>query len=351
MPMQRFTMPAKQHLSGSRFAPLAATPAARRRCKCGIRKAIALLFLCVSVSLAGCGNSYAEAIEAAKKSGPRASSLTAELIDALERNNANDANDALTGLIEAGAEDAAVAAFMVTLETAGPNMRMVAVQGLDKIGEPAVPRLIEALDSKDENLRGQAAYALGWMQTKAAEAVPALAEALGDRSSFVRFRAATALALMADEADAAVPALREALGDEDARVRLQAAVALGEIGPPTEVVVADFGPLLDDRDRHVRMIAVDVLGRHGPEAVPSLTKGLRRGDETLCRLTIVTLTRMGPDAKAAAPALEQILNDRRMELRDMAARALASIRSEPAAAPRDGEGDHDDHGHGQEDMG
>jgi len=68
-------------------------------------------------------------------------------------------------------------------------------------------------------------------------AVPSLIEGLADPSPLVRAQVARALARMGPRAHAAVPALIIALEDEDQAVRMNAARALGQIGPEAQEAV------------------------------------------------------------------------------------------------------------------
>lgn len=68
-------------------------------------------------------------------------------------------------------------------------------------------------------------------------AVPSLIEGLADSSPLVRAQVARALARMGPRAHAAVPALIIALEDEDLVVRMNAARALGQIGPEAQEAV------------------------------------------------------------------------------------------------------------------
>jgi HEAT repeat protein len=84
---------------------------------------------------------------------------------------------------------------------------------LARIGEPAVPALIETLNDRDPKVRAAAAMALARIGSQAKAAVPALIKALKDKDPDVRREAARALGQMGPAAQEAVPALLEALRD------------------------------------------------------------------------------------------------------------------------------------------
>ena len=74
------------------------------------------------------------------------------------------------------------------------------------VGKPAVPELIEALRNKNEDIRWEAAKALG--QIKDPMAAPALVKALSDKNFGVRWLAAEGLIIMRN---AAIPPLLQEL--------------------------------------------------------------------------------------------------------------------------------------------
>ncbi|MFS0519311.1 HEAT repeat domain-containing protein [Nostoc sp. UIC 10607] len=94
----------------------------------------------------------------------------------------------------------------------------------------AVPALIEALRSQRQNIRANAALAIGEIGTKAIAAIPALIEVLDDESNAVQINAAYALGQMGWAAEAAIPSLSQRLKDEDRAVITSAAYAIGQIG-------------------------------------------------------------------------------------------------------------------------
>jgi HEAT repeat protein len=102
---------------------------------------------------------------------------------------------------------------------------------LIRLGEPAVPGLVEMLRGDDTRLRKTAATTLWGLGAKGKEAVPALAEMLSDADADLRLAAAMALDNMGPAAADAVPALVKALKDPEGEVRQWSAKALGHIGP------------------------------------------------------------------------------------------------------------------------
>ncbi len=126
---------------------------------------------------------------------------------------------------------AEIAARVVDLKSADPEVSGQANLALIRIGEPAAPAVVELLKSDDTRLRARAATTLWGMGPKAKAGVPALASTLADPDMEVRVASAMALEAIGPDAKEAMPALVRALKDREGRVRQWAAKALGKIGP------------------------------------------------------------------------------------------------------------------------
>lgn len=87
----------------------------------------------------------------------------------------------------------------------------VAAQALGRIGQPAVPMLMNALQHRDPHVRLQAAQVLAKIGPEAKAAVPILVAALDDQDPRVRRASARALGQIGPAAQDAVPALMRSL--------------------------------------------------------------------------------------------------------------------------------------------
>ena len=226
-----------------------------------------------------------------------------------------------------------------------------------------VAAAVEALKTDDPNARMKAANELGFMQTDAAEAVPALVAALEDSYEPMRRNAIYALGAIGkpavepliDALDAekeafemepilhicdpahglaaigasAVPALITALEDDRENVRASAAYALGEIGPVAAEAVDGLIGLLTDESEEVRRHATSALGMIKVpvlKTVPALVKVLEdREDTDLAFFAAQALTRIGPDATEAVPALGEALMSESAYVRGFSSEALSRI--------------------------
>lgn len=109
--------------------------------------------------------------------------------------------------------------------------REQAMKSLKHIGQPAIPVLLETLESGVDKIRSNVALVLGRMGDKSA--VPGLIRALADESNHVRFNAARALGAIGDPD--AVAALAKALNDEKEWGRSAVASSLELIGTPEAI--------------------------------------------------------------------------------------------------------------------
>ena len=152
-----------------------------------------------------------------------------------------------------------------------------AAHGLAATGVSAVPALIVALQDERENVRASAAYALGEMGPVAAEAVDGLIALLTDESEEVRRHATSALGMIKVPVSKTVPALIEVLEDrEDTDLAFFAAQALTRIGPDATEAVPALREALMSESAYVRGFSSEALGRIGTaEALQALVPFLR----------------------------------------------------------------------------
>jgi HEAT repeat protein len=191
--------------------------------------------------------------------------------------------------------DLRITPLIEKLTVADPRIRRTAADALVKIGPPALPALITALQSADVTLRWTAASVLGDLGSDAAEAAPILALAIQDPDPQVRLYAIIALGDIGPAAATAIPELTQALQDSDPIVRVYAPLALRKMGAAAKVAIPDLVTTLQDANGRVRLNAAYALGE------------------------------MGTDAATAIPALETLLGDPLAYVRFGALKGLAGI--------------------------
>ena len=109
-------------------------------------------------------------------------------------------------------------------------------------------------------------------------------------------------------------------------VRWAAARALGQIGPDAKAAVPALLETLKD-EHEVRVWANYALFRivSHPEAIPNLIEALKDQYGVVREVPVIALGNIGPDARAAVPALIEALNVEQEWIRRRAAWALGKI--------------------------
>jgi HEAT repeat protein len=187
-----------------------------------------------------------------------------------------------------------------------------------------VPALIVALTDNTKEVREQAAEALGWIGPAARGAVPALTAALKDDEARVSIRACQALSLIGDPESAR--ALLAAFQDTRTEVAAAAGQALWRLGRNTEPILpallsAAQGPV--EKSAPAR----ELLALFGSRVVSLLVKELHADEAGRREAAADVLGRIGPPARTAVPALIDALQDKSSAVALMAAMALAQIDS------------------------
>jgi HEAT repeat protein len=240
----------------------------------------------------------------------------------------------------------AVPALMELLKEDGFGFQ--AAQILDRVGVHGSPAGVTALTRMLQSprlwLRFHAAHILRQAGAAGAgAALPVLAELAEERET--RLQAAEELVQMGqDGRKAALPALQAELRDprQPAR-RLQAIRLLQQLGADGEkTLLPALAEMLSSGDAGLREQALPILARMDPRglsaAVPGLIDALTdyvypRQREVRIRVQVAELLgRIGPAARAAVPAMTDILEETDDADKDAIAQALARI------APRTGSG-------------
>lgn len=224
-----------------------------------------------------------------------------------------------------------LAGLLKELSSAEGNERVQAIVALADFGpkaKDAVPDLIKALKENDEDVRLNAAITLGKIGKAA---VGELTELLPSENEDVRFYSVWALGWIGADAKAAAPAVIRALADKSEGVRRKAAFALGRIAPDPETAVPALINALDDKQEDVCQAAADGLSKIGAPAVKALIEALT-GPEKVRQHAANALGEIGPDAKAAIPALKELLLADKNTIPVMTSQAMAKIGKEAIPA-------------------
>jgi HEAT repeat protein len=191
---------------------------------------------------------------------------------------------------------------------------------LIKIGEPALPALIQVLQDAGATDRHVAVLqVLQEFGPMAKPAVPALVNALRLENETTRKMAAETFGKLGEAAAGGVPDLKDMLTDKNGDVRRHAADALGQLGPVAKDAVTDLIALFKDDSGQLRLVAVRAVARVGKDAVPLLTKALADPDDKMRLGALQTLGRLGELAEPALPEVRRLAaNDAHTGVREAA---------------------------------
>lgn len=230
--------------------------------------------------------------------------------------------------------------FYLSLPACMTRNRKKAVTILGWSGPGALPALVELTGDKDDQVRAEAVDMLCLIAPNPEDAVPVLEGLLDDPDADVRVRSALSIwRIKHSTTPRTIDVLIEALTCKSAATQARAVQALAEIGPPAKKATPALIVLLRT-NREWKAIEAGItehtahaLGKiRAKEAVPALIEVLEGPEYSAYEDAVNALGMIGPDAKAAVPALRRILNDTREStpaakaMRQAAAKALKKIR-------------------------
>jgi len=141
-------------------------------------------------------------------------------------------------------------------------------KALSKIGRPAVPLLLTALDNENASVRRHAIHTLGQIRRDATDAVPILIKKLDDNDQWVRITIINALQEIGLPEDQIISAITKMLSDKNPGVRESAVRALLDFGRNAKQAAPALKDLMShDIDEFVREDAKTALKRIGPTSV------------------------------------------------------------------------------------
>ncbi|MDQ2099018.1 MAG: HEAT repeat domain-containing protein [Tychonema bourrellyi B0820] len=293
---------------------------------------IALSFLSFTSPLLLIRNAAAENLSASKASSQEINSL----IKKLKTNDERELDAAIEKLGKIG--EPAIPALIEALRDRNLLVRKSAAQILQQFGTPTILALVQASKDSDAKLRRRAATLLNKMaygtplvSSEAKNVIPQLISLLKNSDADVRSSAALFLGSVSGETKTVMPQLIPLLKDSDAGVRSSAALFLMSVSGETKTVMPQLIPLLKDSDAGVRRSASDVLGSIGAEAktaLPQLIPLLKDSDAGVRGNTASALGRIGGQAKTVMPQLIPLLKDSDAGVRRSAASALGEIGAE-----------------------
>jgi len=192
------------------------------------------------------------------------------------------------------------------------------------IGTPAIPAVVEAIGAEDSYKRRLAVRALGEM--KDTTAVEELLQYVDDPDFRIRARVLTALGKIGDKRGVE-PSIK-GLSDGDYLVRTSAAVSLSML--PDTVAIDPLIESLSDPYYGVRFKAAEALWNIGKPSIEPVKKAIENSSDTAAYYLLIEIAGNLKDEKLVKP-LSRILDSDDAVARGFAAEALMTIDSKKAA--------------------
>ncbi|MSR57705.1 MAG: HEAT repeat domain-containing protein [Planctomycetaceae bacterium] len=280
--------------------------------------------------------------------GPDAKQATVALLGLLKDKNVEVRREALIALAQIGpSAEAAIPQLLAELKNEKSETRPGAAYALIKIGakKEVVPILAKTIqDPNNKLLREVSAWGLITLEPGNADyvkmALPLMIDGLSHEWDLVRLESVTALSSLEAGAKLAVPELVKLLDNEkNPRIRSEALGTLGNIGPAATEALPSVLRSLADPAPLVRYSACYTLGKIGPkakEAVPVLVSNLTSKDEFLGIVSAWALVYIDPKreglAEAVVPLLIKLLEADDPQARLEAIKALVALGPQSKAA-------------------
>ncbi len=235
-----------------------------------------------------------------------------ELIERLSSAEPSERAEAADDLRTLGpAAGAAAEALAALLHDEAWAARLAAAAALARIApedQRPIAVLRDALHSDDAGLRRHGARATALAGAAAAELTDRLVTMLHDPDRIVRGMALQAIATLGPAAADAFPAVVPLLDDPE--LSIDAVDALGRMGAAARPAMKRLAEKLADDDPAMRWAAVRAMAQIGGDeagpAVDFILQQLPRASERDGYNSVVYLGLLGPAARAALPALEQL---------------------------------------------
>lgn len=178
-----------------------------------------------------------------------------------------------------------------------------AARALVELGDISIPTFVEAMKSRNPEVRLVALGALGMLDVDPAILVPILCENLESNDVRLRTQAMITVTSMGTMGEAAIPCVIKRLYDPERYNRRMAPTTLVVLGPKSSKVRSALLARIKrpDRPGRANIEAVYALARMGSDALPALPELAEimnnPGDETLQVAVMEVISEMGWDAR------------------------------------------------------
>ncbi|MEK7485905.1 MAG: HEAT repeat domain-containing protein [Planctomycetota bacterium] len=273
--------------------------------------------------------------------GKKIVSLLPELLQALEEKNFR--LKAIEALARIGpeAKEAIPALSKILEQSASSEENVLILEALSRMEIPLpelTPQFLKLLDDTNMNVRLKAAETMGRMNIEVEKVIPILITAIEHEleKDVLGIDAIQILGNIGTPAKSAISVLQKEFKKEDWFRRNFAAVSLGKIdASERDALLPIYLEILELRRDAEK--GVKELPSHGAGGGKKRGKGNGSGGGTggrkllveyLCAQSLLLIGQMGSKANSAIPAIQKLLEDKNLAIRENAAVALKQIRGE-----------------------
>lgn len=170
-----------------------------------------------------------------------------------------------------------------------------------KVGDDALPLLLDLLKDPDAEVRSRAMCTLGYMTRHAAKIAPEVTRLLDDEDANVRHRAIGALGELGPGAQAAAPALRRLMDDDASPLAAFAAQTLARVDPAADVRPRLIELLERGQPDQREYVLTAIFYVADERLLPALTDAYRRETDPAVRDRIAGLIARADSRPTRAP--------------------------------------------------
>ena len=214
-------------------------------------------------------------------------------------------------------------ALVEATESDKQPVRAAGIQGLEVVGIPAVPALVDLLGSKHVDMRRASAQYLEGYPVNDKMVIIGLGYATKDADLQVRRTALNGILTRGPGAKLAEPYVSALLTDVDPQMRLQAFHTLARLGVDAR---PGLKKALDSTDPSIRINTASLMMTLNMEpalAEPVLIEAMKTGDTAQKTQAAYTLSQRGMGAEIVLPIFLEGLKDKTASVRRQSAEALS----------------------------